>query len=239
MSAILAGDLRIRRQSLHDVVVDRLRDLIVEGLLQPGQRLNERLLCEQMGVSRTPLRESFKVLASEGLIEILPNRGATVAPLTTDELREVVDVLSGLEAVVGPLVVRNIDDAGIAKLETLHRTMLEHHRQQDLPAYFRVNQEIHLLLVESTGNRTLLETYTALNLRIRRYRYMANLASDRWAQAVAEHEKIMQALCHRDGQALGRLLQAHLRAKAEHVLLSGLTDAASEFGSYRERKPLA
>ena len=227
MSAILAGDLRIRRQSLHDVVVDRLRDLIVEGLLQPGQRLNERLLCEQMGVSRTPLRESFKVLASEGLIEILPNRGATVAPLTTDELREVVDVLSGLEAVVGPLVAGNIDDAGIEKLETLHRTMLEHHRQQDLPAYFRVNQEIHLLLVESTGNRTLLETYTALNLRIRRYRYMANLASDRWAQAVAEHEKIMQALRRRDGQALGRLLQAHLRAKAAHVLHSGLADAAS------------
>lgn len=226
MSALVAGDLRIRRQSLHDVVVDRLRDLIVEGLLQPGQRLNERLLCEQMGVSRTPLRESFKVLASEGLIEILPNRGATVAPLTADELREVVDVLSGLEAVVGPLVVGNIDAAGIDKLETLHRTMLGHYRQQDLPAYFRVNQEIHLLLVESTGNRTLLETYTALNLRIRRYRYMANLASDRWAQAVAEHEAMMQALRRRDGQALGQLLQTHLRAKAEHVLHSGLADAA-------------
>ena len=109
MSNELAGDLRIRRQSLHDVVVDRLRDLIVEGVLSPGQRLNERLLCEQLGVSRTPLRESFKVLASEGLIEILPNRGATVAPLTIEELKEVVDVLSGLEAVVGPLVAERID----------------------------------------------------------------------------------------------------------------------------------
>ena len=147
MSAILVGDLRIRRQSLHDAVVDRLRDLIVEGVLQSGQRLNERLLCEQLGVSRTPLRESFKVLASEGLIELLPNRGATVAPLTTEELREVVDVLSGLEAVVGPLVVENIDDAGIEKLESLHRTMLEHHRDRNLPAYFRANQEIHRLLV--------------------------------------------------------------------------------------------
>ena len=66
MSAILAGDLRIRRQSLHDVVVDRLRDLIVEGLLQPGQRLNERLLCEQMGVSRTPLRESSRFWRRRG-----------------------------------------------------------------------------------------------------------------------------------------------------------------------------
>lgn len=227
MSALSVGDLRIQRQSLHDVVVDRLRDLIVEGVLPPGQRLNERLLCEQLGVSRTPLRESFKVLASEGLIEILPNRGATVAPLTTAELREVVDVLSGLEAVVGPLVVANIDEAGIEQLESLHRDMLEHYRQQDLPAYFRVNQEIHLLLVESTGNRTLLDTYTALNLRIRRYRYMANLANERWAQAVAEHEEIMRALRRRDGQALGHLLQTHLRTKAEHLLHSGLTDTTS------------
>ena len=120
MSTAVVGDLRIRRRSLHDVVVDRLRDLIVEGVLGPGQRLNERLLCEQLGVSRTPLRESFKVLASEGLIEILPNRGATVAPLTIEELKEVADVLSGLEAVVGPLAAARIDAAGVQKLETLH-----------------------------------------------------------------------------------------------------------------------
>jgi DNA-binding GntR family transcriptional regulator len=224
MSTVLAGDLRIRRQSLHDVVVNRLRDLIVEGVLPPGQRLNERLLCEQLGVSRTPLRESFKVLASEGLVEILPNRGATVAPLTIDELKEVVDVLSGLEGVVGPLAAERIDAAGMEKLEALHRTMLKHHRLQDLPAYFRVNQEIHLLLVEATGNRTLLDTYTALNMRIRRYRYMANLANERWTQAVVEHELIMQAMRRRDGKALGHLLQAHLRAKAEHVLHNGLSE---------------
>ena len=226
MSAAVPGDLRIQRQSLHDVVVDRLRDLIVEGVLGPGQRLNERLLCEQLGISRTPLRESFKVLASEGLIELLPNRGATVAPLTIDEIKEVADVLSGLEAVVGPLAAARIDAAGTQKLETLHKAMLKHHRQGDLPAYFRLNQEIHLRLVEATGNRTLLETYTALNLRIRRYRFMANLASDRWAQAVAEHEEIMDALRRRDGTALGALLQAHLRTKTEHVMQSLLVQEA-------------
>ena len=228
MSAAVVGDLRIRRRSLHDVVVDRLRDLIVEGVLGPGQRLNERLLCEQLGVSRTPLRESFKVLASEGLIEILPNRGATVAPLTIEELKEVADVLCGLEAVVGPLAAARIDALGVQRLEALHQAMLEHHRQGDLPAYFRLNQEIHLRLVEATGNRTLLDTYTALNLRIRRYRFMANLASDRWAQAVAEHEEIMRALRRRDGTALGALLQAHLRTKTEHVMHSLLSQEAAD-----------
>jgi DNA-binding GntR family transcriptional regulator len=220
MNTALVGDLRIRRQSLHDVVVDRLRDLIVEGVLAPGQRLNERLLSAQLGVSRTPLRESFKVLAAEGLVEILPNRGATVAPLTIDDLKEVVDVLSGLEAVVGRLAAARIDADSLETLELLHRTMLAHYRQQDRPAYFRVNQQIHLHLVEAARNRTLLDVYVALNLRIRRFRYLANVANTRWSQAVAEHEEIMKALRRRDGEALGDLLQVHLRTKTEHVLQS-------------------
>jgi DNA-binding GntR family transcriptional regulator len=186
------------------------------------------LLCEQLAVSRTPLRESFKVLAAEGLIEIQPNRGATVGALTIEEFNEVVEVLGGLEAVVGPLAAERIDDARMGRLEALHRAMLDRHRHHDLPAYFRINQEIHLLLVEATANRTLLDTYTALNLRIRRYRYMANLASARWAQAVAEHEEILQALRARRGKALGDLLQAHLHAKSAHVLQSGLSQRSDQ-----------
>ena len=228
MSTAIVGDLRIRRQSLHDVVVDRLRDLIVEGVLRPGQRLNERLLCEQLGVSRTPLRESFKVLASEGLIEILPNRGATVAPLTIEELRRSSTSCAAWRRWSGPSPPAGSTPPASERLEALHRAMLEHHRQGDLPAYFRVNQEIHLRLVEATGNRTLLDTYTALNLRIRRYPLMANLANDRWAQAVAEHEEIMQALRRRDGTALGKLLQAHLRTKTEHVMHSLLSQEAAD-----------
>lgn len=220
MSLGMVSELRIRRQSLHDIVVDRLRDLIVEGVLAPGQRLNERLLCEQLGVSRTPLRESFKVLAAEGLVELLPNRGATVASLTVGDLKEVVDVLSGLEAVAGRLAAERIDTDALQNLELLHRAMLSHYQHEDLPAYFRVNQQIHRSIFEVTGNRTLLDIYLALNLRIRRFRYMANLAPSRWAQAVAEHEEIMKALRRRDGEALGTLLQVHLRTKTEHVMQS-------------------
>ena len=164
MSTAVVGDLRIRRQSLHDVVVDRLRDLIVEGVLAPGQRLNERLLCERLGVSRTPLRESFKVLASEGLIEILPNRGATVAPLTIEELKEVVDVLSGLEAVVGPLAASGSMPPRAEARSAAPGRCSSITGRATCPAYFRLNQEIHLRLVEATGNRTLLDTYTALGL---------------------------------------------------------------------------
>ena len=78
----------IERQSLHDAVTARIRDMIVDGAYLPGSRLPERVLCETLGISRTPLREALKVLASEGLLEIAPNRGARVAGLTADDVDE-------------------------------------------------------------------------------------------------------------------------------------------------------
>jgi DNA-binding GntR family transcriptional regulator len=152
------------------------------------------------------------------LIALLPNRGATVTPLTIGDLKEVVDVLSGLEAIVGRLAAEKIDADDLQTLELLHRTMVSHYEHQDRPAYFRLNQQIHLQLAEATRNRTLLDIYVGLNVRIRRFRNMANNSRDRWAQAVAEHADIMKALRRRDGEALGNLLQLHLRTKTEHVL---------------------
>lgn len=217
MSVAEIADLRIQRQSLHDVVVDRLRDLIIEGVLVAGARLNERVLCERLGVSRTPLREAFKVLANEGLVELLPNRGAQVAPLTVEHLDEVVEVMAALEMAVGPLAASRLDERRLAELEALHASLHAHHAAHDLRAYFHANQAIHKKLVEATGNRTLVETYMALNQRILRFRYQANLSAERWSQAVAEHDAIMEALRRRDGAALARLLAAHMRAKAAHV----------------------
>jgi DNA-binding GntR family transcriptional regulator len=218
-------DLRIPRQSLHGVVVDRVRDLIVEGALAPGERLNERLLCERLGVSRTPLREALKVLAAEGLVELMPNRGAAVAPLTVAALDEVLDVMGPLEAALGPLVARRIDASAAAEIEALHAALLRHHAARDLPPYFRINQQIHRRLVLATGNRTLLDIHTGLNQRILRLRYMANLSQERWDRAVAEHEAIMAALRARDGERLGAVLRAHLQTTAGHVRQS-LTAAA-------------
>jgi DNA-binding GntR family transcriptional regulator len=83
---------------LHEAVVDRLRDMIVQGELAPGTKLNERVLCMALGTSRTPLREALKYLASEGLVELLPNRGAIVAPLDPERVKQVFAVMGALEA---------------------------------------------------------------------------------------------------------------------------------------------
>jgi len=94
---VAAIPLKVERQQLHDTVVGHLRRLIIEGVLEPGKKLNERELCETLGISRTPLREALKVLAAEGLVEISPNRGASIASMSETEIREAFEFMSGLE----------------------------------------------------------------------------------------------------------------------------------------------
>src|ERR1700737_1364258 len=124
-------------QSLHDEILTRLRDHIVEGNIPDGDRIPERQLCEMLGISRTPLREALKVLASEGLVELLPNRGARVARLDGRDIENMFQVMGALEALAGTLACAHISDAEIAEIAALHYEMLAQYMRRDLPGYFR------------------------------------------------------------------------------------------------------
>lgn len=215
----------IPRRALHEEAVDRLRDLIVQGELGPGERLNERVLCERLGISRTPLREAIKLLATEGLVELLPNRGAVVAAMDTARLAETLQVMGVLEGLAGELACRNARAERIAEIRSLHEEMLAMHKRGDLAGYFRHNQAIHMGIVEASGNPVLANVYRQLNANVRRARYRANLSKERWDAAVREHEEILAALEARDIRALKRLLRDHLANKLASVL-TGLEKAA-------------
>jgi DNA-binding GntR family transcriptional regulator len=208
----------IARRPLHEAAIDRLRDAIVHGQLAPGTRLNERVLSEQLGISRTPLREAVKLLASEGLVELLPNRGAIVAPVDAGRLSQTLAVMGALEGLIGELACEHASEAAIAGIRASHFEMLAAHARRDLAAYFAHNQAIHLALVEATGNTVLSHTYRQLNANVRRVRYMANLSQARWDEAVHEHEAILAALVARDGRRLKGLLSDHLAHKTAAVL---------------------
>lgn len=143
---------KVERQRLHDLVVEHLQNLIVEGALEPGSKFNERELCERLGISRTPLREAMKVLGSEGLIEIVPNRGAFVTKMAETEIRETFEVMSGLEALSGELAAERISPTEIADIKTLHAAMLICRAQNDLPGYYSRNQAIHNKINEAARN---------------------------------------------------------------------------------------
>jgi DNA-binding GntR family transcriptional regulator len=217
-----AAARRSEPASLHDELLAALRDYIVEGNLADGARVPERLLCERFGISRTPLREALKVLAAEGLIDLLPNRGARVRELSSEDLRELFDVMGGLEALAGRLACERITDAEFAEIERVHHEMYRHYLRRDMHGYFQCNQEIHRMIVAAAGNTTLSVAYASFAGRIRRVRYSANLDKerDRWGEAMREHESILDALRRRAGNELSDIMFQHLRNKrkaAQHI----------------------
>jgi DNA-binding GntR family transcriptional regulator len=209
-------------------VAERLRELIIEGEIAPGARLNERALCDRLGVSRTPLREAFRVLSAEGLIELRPNIGAQAVALSEQDVRESFEVMSALEALSGELACRRISDAEIAEIKALTYEMLACHARRDLPAYYRLNRAIHDRLNVAARNRLLTQTYRMLNLRIQNLRFRSNFDPRKWDLAMDDHREMVAALEARDGARLATILRTHLGLKSEAVLDSLRITSARE-----------
>jgi DNA-binding GntR family transcriptional regulator len=212
----------VERAILHDSVTDHLRNFIIEGVLAPGMKLNERQLCETLGISRTPLREALKVLAAEGLIEISPNRGAAVARMSETEIREAFEVLSGLEAFSGELACERITAQEIDQIKALHQAMLACKAQGDLPGYYSRNQEIHDRINLAARNDVLRQTYLSVNRRVQALRLRSNLKAPKWESAIEDHEQMLIALEARDGERMARILRKHLLDKREAILELGV-----------------
>ncbi|MBF6616631.1 MAG: GntR family transcriptional regulator [Candidimonas sp.] len=217
-SASTLTDDTVDRRTLPTAAAERLRELIIEGELPAGTRLNERALCDRLGVSRTPLREAFRLLASEGLVEIQPNRGARVAALSEKDILESFTVLGGLEALSGELACQHATDEEVAEIRALTFEMQACHARQDLPSYYRVNREIHSRINRAAHNQLLSQVYSTLNQRVQNLRFRSNLNSEKWKRAMGEHIAMVDALARRDGVELGRLMREHLQRKCEAVI---------------------
>jgi DNA-binding GntR family transcriptional regulator len=205
----------IRRRPLHDEVTERLRDMIVEDRLAAGERVDEAFLCEQLGVSRTPLREALKILATEGLVDLLPRRGARIALLGARELGELFEVLSGLERTAAELAAVRATDKDLARLRRLQRRIEQHHQAQRRHEYYQENHALHTAIVALSGNAVLKETHARLLARVRRARFMAILSQERWDESVREHAEILAALEARDARRAGELMRHHVARTGE------------------------
>ena len=203
----------IQRRYLHEEVADRLRQLILDGEIEPRARINELELADRFGISRTPLREAIKILAAEGLLELLPNRGARVTSISERELEDVLEVIAGLEAVAADLACRHVTDAEIDDIAAKHARMVEAWRQGDEPGYFQLNREIHEAIMAASRNATLSGVYATLSGRIQRARYTAHKTDAQWARAIEEHVRMLDLLRARDGAALAEVMRAHIRGK--------------------------
>jgi DNA-binding GntR family transcriptional regulator len=210
----------IQRRTLHDELVTLLRNMIMGGELKPGSRIAESRLCTHFGVSRTPLREALKVLSAEGLVRLLPNKGATVVRVTRKEVEEIVPVLGALEALAGELACANIDKDTIARIQGTHRQMVDRFHIGDKQLYNDLNRAIHDSIFETADNKTLSETYNMLQARLRSLFFVTPKAPPQWAAAVEDHEQMMAALEARDGAQFAAIARRHIRHKADVMRLA-------------------
>ena len=217
-TSLLAGDGgAIERRPLFRQLADQLREMILAGDFEPGERLQEMELSARFGVSRTPFREALKVLSSEGLVTLSPNKGAAISQLTDEELAEVFPVMGAFEGLAGELACLHISDDEITDIATLHDEMVESFKQRALQNYYATNQKIHAALFAAARNATLSKQYDLLAGRVRRARFRGGMSEQRWAQAVDEHEQMLAALRVRDGRRLGEILRRHADTKFETV----------------------
>ncbi|WP_240622126.1 GntR family transcriptional regulator [Achromobacter mucicolens] len=211
-----AGDGR----TLAGSAAGSLRERIIQGEFPPGTRLNERALCDLLGVSRTPLREAFRLLAAEGLVQIEPNRGAQVVALSEANIREAFEVIGGLEAMSCRFACERATDVEIAEIRALTYEMMASHARHDLPTYFRVNREIHERISLAAHNSLLKQLYDAQNARIQNLRFVSNENRQKWDLAMREHIEMAEALAARDADRLAAIMRQHLQRKCEAALKS-------------------
>ena len=216
-----------RRQPLHQTTIVALREMIQNGELLPGTKVNEAVLCGMFGISRTPLREALKVVASEGLVELRPHRGARVAAIDPAEIAALFQVMESLERLAGELACRRAESAEIAALDELHAQLVSLHRNGARTDYLQTNRTIHARIILLTGNPVLGTTYAALATKAARARSLANYDARRWGESVEEHEAFMTAVRARDPDGAGALWAAHCRRTGEAVSLA-LTELAAD-----------
>ena len=213
-----ADIIAIPPAALHERVTQRLRQMLVEGLIAPGAKLNERELCEVLSVSRTPLREAIKTLAAEGLVELLPNRGAVAVSLSEADVFNTFEVMAGLEGLSGELAAQRITESELNEIKAMHFEMMAAYTRRDLSNYYPLNAAIHRAINAAARNPVLTATYTQVNARLQALRFRSNQDGEKWARAVEEHEQMIAALQTRDSAAMRTVLQAHLGHKRNVVI---------------------
>ena len=207
----------IVRRSLHDEVASRVRDMIIEGALEPGARIYEEQLAKTLGVSRTPMREALKTLASEGLIELAAARGAVVKRFSPKDVRDMLDVLAVLEGFAARLACTAASDEQIAELRALHDRMTGFFKERNRLEYYKLNQDFHSGVLRLSGNAALQSAHLAIQSRLKRIRYIGNSEPRKWNDAMSEHEEMIRRLEARDAEGLAAILALHMEHTWERV----------------------
>ncbi|MBN8442851.1 MAG: GntR family transcriptional regulator [Thauera sp.] len=203
---------RIAPLALYQQVAERLRDRIFSHELPPGTWVDEQALAEQYGISRTPLREALKVLASEGLVTLKPRRGCYVTEISDRDLDEIFTVMAMLEGECARVLATRATEADLERLQAIHADLEKAARAGDIDGFFEANQAFHLAIQEIADNHWLLHVIEDLRKVIKLSRHHSLYSEGRLEQALAEHRAVLDALIARDASAAETRMRDHIRS---------------------------
>ncbi|WP_115526949.1 MULTISPECIES: GntR family transcriptional regulator [Xanthomonas] len=233
----LAPDSRSakKRVPLYEEVAERLRQKIYDYALPPGEWIDEPALAEELGISRTPLRESLKLLAAEGLVQLDAGRGSRVTRLTLEDLNQLFPVMAMLEGRCAHDAVKRLDAAGVQRLEELHAAMEASAASGDLAEYYRNNYLIHETVQHYAGNPWLIRVTHDLHRILKMHRGRQLLTPGRMAQSLAEHRQLMDCMRRGDAEGAERTMHGHLlsqgQALAAYVAAGGMLNVPAPLPS--------
>jgi len=207
--------MRFKKVTYHVQVAEMLRDMIMTGKLAEGDKVNEGELCETMGISKTPLREALRVLSVEGLIRLVPNRGAFVTKPTFEEIAEMFDVMSLLEGYCARAACEKMTTKDFTRLEKLHAKLEDNFEQRDQEEYIRINNRYHSLVQEIAGNRALNQIVDGLRKKILLYRFQSLNLPARFECSIREHRNLLDAFRKRDQSRAESVMRDHLHNQSQ------------------------
>ena len=203
---------------LREVIFNTLREAIIAGELKPGERLMEVHLADKMGVSRTPVREAIRKLELEGLVEMLPRKGAHVADLSIKDIMDVLEVRSTLDGLASSLSATRITDDEIKELKHILAQFVNYVEKDNMQGLIKKDVEFHDIIYRSSRNDKLIQISSNLREHVQRYRviYIKDYSSSR--ELIREHAEICDAISRRDPEAAMNSAHRHIKNQEETII---------------------
>ena len=213
---------------LRDVVFQTLRQAILRGELKPGERLMEIHLAQKLGVSRTPVREAIRKLELEGLVSIIPNKGAYVTGITRKDVEDIYAIRSLLEGLCARWATAHITEKQLDALEENIYLSEFHASKGHAQKLTELDDQFHDILYEACSSKMLEHQLRDFHEYVRRMRKQNLSGSERGLEAVLEHKQIMEAICRKDADRAQELAALHMRNAYDNMIKNGLLDAYDE-----------
>lgn len=213
-----------RHQTLREKILETIRDAILKGSMKPGERVSEPELAERFGISRTPIREAFRQLESEGYLKVIPRKGAVVASLSERDIEEFYAIKIILEGFAAKMAAEKLSMKDIEKLESINQRLAQIAKDGDVKNFFRVHNEFHEVFIKAAGNERLYEMINQLVMKFKRLRLASLSVPGRMEISVEEHRNMIQAFKDNDGDKADSLVR-HAATIGADVLIQSMAQS--------------